>query len=154
MIWWYIYYWTFLIFMLMLMLDLWLQAETPGVSHFGAYHRPPDGHFLSVCTSSLQYFQSWTFKSSKNHVCPTYRWKAERGWHQMTMTKTNTKTNTMTHEFKDINGDDLVTTWWPGTQVCSPRGREFSRSTQNVFKRFPAERNVFGRAGYTVFWTT
>ena len=29
----------------MLMLDLWLQAETPGVTHFGAYHRPPDGHF-------------------------------------------------------------------------------------------------------------
>ena len=27
------------------MLDLWPQAETPGVSHFGAYHRPPDGHF-------------------------------------------------------------------------------------------------------------
>jgi len=31
--------------MLMLMLDLWPQAETPGVTHFGAYHRPPDGHF-------------------------------------------------------------------------------------------------------------
>ena len=30
----------------MLMLDLWLQAETPGVTHFGAYHRPPDGHFI------------------------------------------------------------------------------------------------------------
>ena len=30
----------------MLMLDLWLQAETPGVTHFGAYIRPPDGHFL------------------------------------------------------------------------------------------------------------
>ena len=28
-----------------LMLDLWPQAETPGVTHFGAYHRPPDGHF-------------------------------------------------------------------------------------------------------------
>ena len=33
--------------MLMLMLDLWAQAETPGVTHFGAYHRPPDGHFLT-----------------------------------------------------------------------------------------------------------
>ena len=40
-----IYCWTLLIFMLMLMLYLWLQAETPGVTHFGAYHRPPDGHF-------------------------------------------------------------------------------------------------------------
>ena len=30
----------------MLMLDLRLQAETPGVTHFGAYHRPPDGHFF------------------------------------------------------------------------------------------------------------
>ena len=29
------------------MLDLWPQAETPGVTHFGAYHRLPDGHFLS-----------------------------------------------------------------------------------------------------------
>ena len=49
--WWYmihdddIYCWTCLIFMLMLILDLWLQAETPGVTYFGAYHRPPDGHF-------------------------------------------------------------------------------------------------------------
>ena len=41
-----IYCWTCLIFMLMLMLYLWLQAETPGVTHFGAYHRPPDGHFF------------------------------------------------------------------------------------------------------------
>ena len=32
--------------LLMLMLDLWPQVETPGVTHFGAYHRPPDGHFL------------------------------------------------------------------------------------------------------------
>ena len=30
----------------MLMLDLWLQAETNGVTHFGAYNRPPDGHFF------------------------------------------------------------------------------------------------------------
>ena len=30
----------------MLMLYLWLQAETQGVTHFGAYHRPPDGHFF------------------------------------------------------------------------------------------------------------
>ena len=32
--------------MLILMLDLWPQAETPGVTYFGAYHRPPDGHFF------------------------------------------------------------------------------------------------------------
>ena len=25
--------------------DQWLQTETPGVTHFGAYIRPPDGHF-------------------------------------------------------------------------------------------------------------
>ena len=43
-----IYCRTCLIFMLMLMLDLLLQAETPGVTHFGAYHRPPDGHLLSA----------------------------------------------------------------------------------------------------------
>ena len=29
--------------------DTWLQAETPGVTHFGAYHRPPDGHFYCHC---------------------------------------------------------------------------------------------------------
>ena len=36
--WWcqYIYCWTFLIITLMMMLDLWPQAETPGVTHFGA----------------------------------------------------------------------------------------------------------------------
>ena len=28
-------------------LVLWPQAETPGVTHFGAYHRPPDGHFYN-----------------------------------------------------------------------------------------------------------
>ena len=37
------------IFMLMLMLDLWPQAETPGVPHFGAYHRPLDSNFLTFC---------------------------------------------------------------------------------------------------------
>ena len=31
----------------MLMLDLWPQAETPGITHFRAYHRPTDGHFSS-----------------------------------------------------------------------------------------------------------
>ena len=30
------------------MLDLWLKAEAPGVTHFGAYHRPPDGHFCFI----------------------------------------------------------------------------------------------------------
>ena len=30
-----------------LMLDLWLQAETTGVTHFGAYYRPRDGHFFT-----------------------------------------------------------------------------------------------------------
>ena len=34
----------------MLMLDLWLQAETTGVAHFGAYNRPPDGHFFRLWT--------------------------------------------------------------------------------------------------------
>ena len=45
--WWcqYIHCWTFLIFILLMMLDLWPQAETQGVTHFGAYHRPPDGQF-------------------------------------------------------------------------------------------------------------
>ena len=28
-----------------MMMDLWLQAETTGVTHFGAYNRPQDGHF-------------------------------------------------------------------------------------------------------------
>ena len=33
--------------MLMLMLDLWPQAETPGATHFGAYRRHPEGCFLA-----------------------------------------------------------------------------------------------------------
>ena len=28
--------------------DQWLQTETPGVTHFGAYNRPPDGHFFKM----------------------------------------------------------------------------------------------------------
>ena len=40
--------------MLMLMLDIWLQAETPGVTHFGAYNCSPDGHFLKSFTPSLR----------------------------------------------------------------------------------------------------
>ena len=28
------------------MLDILLKAEKPGITHFGAYHRPPDGHFF------------------------------------------------------------------------------------------------------------
>ena len=31
--------------MLMLMLMLWPEAVTPGVSHVAAYLRPPDSHF-------------------------------------------------------------------------------------------------------------
>ena len=38
----------------MLMLDLWLQVETPGVTHFGAYHRPPDGHFFILNEQACQ----------------------------------------------------------------------------------------------------
>ena len=45
---WYMYTCIFLIFMLMLMLYLWPKADTPGVTHFGAYHRSPDGHFFTI----------------------------------------------------------------------------------------------------------
>ena len=55
-----IYCWTCLIFMLMLMLDLWLQLETPGVTHFGVYHRPLDGHFLSNCSGQQCHIQEKT----------------------------------------------------------------------------------------------
>ena len=27
--------------------NIWLQAETNGVTHFGAYNRPQDGHFFT-----------------------------------------------------------------------------------------------------------
>ena len=50
-----IYCWTFLIFMLML--DLWPQAETPGVIHFGA---SPGRSFLS---STSQVPQPLIYKS-------------------------------------------------------------------------------------------
>ena len=80
-IWWYklhddvIYCWTCLIFMLMLMLDLWLQAQTPGVTHFRAYHRPPEGNFCQGKTDQNH--------SQTTHVFPhhcfhtnfgTYKW--------------------------------------------------------------------------------
>ena len=39
----------------MLMLDIWPQAETAGVTHFGAYHRPPDGHFWPCPPHPLRY---------------------------------------------------------------------------------------------------
>ena len=79
--WWYmihdddIYCWTCLIFMLMLMLDLWLQAQTPGVTHFRAYHRPPEGNFCQGKTDQNH--------SQTTHVLPhhcfytnfgTYKW--------------------------------------------------------------------------------
>ena len=36
---------------------IWQLAVTPGVKHFGAYHRPPDGHFYYDHPSCLvQYF--------------------------------------------------------------------------------------------------
>ena len=39
--------------MIMIMMMLWPLAVAPGVTHFVAYHRPPDGNFLS-------YFWSYT----------------------------------------------------------------------------------------------
>ena len=66
--WWqYIYCWTFIIFMLMLMLDLWPPAETPGVTHFGAYHRPPDGNFYNIVGNKL--YDSIFFKGT---TCDKY----------------------------------------------------------------------------------
>ena len=53
---------------LMLMLDIWPQAETSRVTHFGAYHRPPDGNFL--CRRSGNKYFSVQFcgglRSSRN----------------------------------------------------------------------------------------
>ena len=34
--------------------DQWLQTETPGITHFGAYIRPPDGHFLVTSALALK----------------------------------------------------------------------------------------------------
>ena len=46
------------------MLILWPLAVTPGVTHFGAYHRPPDGHFLNIDLSNavLYFSQLCLFK--------------------------------------------------------------------------------------------
>ena len=54
--------------------DQWLQTETPGVTHFGAYIRPPDGHFwfLTRPCLSVNLFTSrhhWTF------LTDNYLWK-------------------------------------------------------------------------------
>ena len=50
---------------------------------------------LSVCPSSLQYFQYMVFKSSQNHVRPHISYIIGKRM-TMTMTKTPTKTNTKT----------------------------------------------------------
>ena len=43
-----------------------LQAETPGVTHFGAYHRPPDGHFLELSHPPIySLFPGWWLSSEK-----------------------------------------------------------------------------------------
>ena len=39
------------------MLMLWPLAVTPGVTHFGAYHHPPDGNVYVYVTGHIQ---SWT----------------------------------------------------------------------------------------------
>ena len=80
-IWWYklhdddIYCWTCLIFMLMLMLDLWLQAQTPGVTHFRAYHRPLEGN---LCQGKTDQNHSQTIHVFPHHCFHTnfgtYKW--------------------------------------------------------------------------------
>ena len=80
-IWWYklhdddIYCWTCLIFMLMLMLDLWLQAQTPAVTHFRAYHRPLEGN---LCQGKTDQNHSQTIHVFPHHCFHTnfgtYKW--------------------------------------------------------------------------------
>ena len=38
----------------MTLMMIWQLAVTPGVKHFGAYHRPPDGHFFLETVSVLK----------------------------------------------------------------------------------------------------
>ena len=78
-IWWYklhdddIYCWTCLIFMLSY--DLWLQAQTPGVTHFRAYHRPLEGN---LCQGKTDQNHSQTIHVFPHHCFHTnfgtYKW--------------------------------------------------------------------------------
>ena len=72
--------------MLMLLLDLWLQAETIGVAHFGAYNRPPDGHF---CTNQYPAILRTTRTTTGNLLipfssnrCRSWNCEAGTGLHQ------------------------------------------------------------------------
>ena len=38
-----------------------LQAETPGGTHFGTYHRPPDGHFFLWLKCHILEMWCWYF---------------------------------------------------------------------------------------------
>ena len=50
------------------MLILWPQAVTPGLTHFGAHHRPPDSHFCrSHCHKRRPLFWALWLSSVLNH---------------------------------------------------------------------------------------
>ena len=54
------------------------QAETPGVTHFGAYHRPPDGHFYNQSfTTSLR---SCMFVCLISILPSKFQWRCKRRW--------------------------------------------------------------------------
>ena len=44
--------------------DLWLQAETTGVTHFGAYNRPPDDHFFQTWGGGSK--EIWNFSENSS----------------------------------------------------------------------------------------
>ena len=49
------------------MLMLWSQAVTPGLTHFGAHHRPPDSHFCrSHCHNRHPLLWALWLSSTKN----------------------------------------------------------------------------------------
>ena len=74
-----------LIMVLMLMLrlnvyvdaDIVTQAEAPAVPHFGAYHRPSDGHFLH--RRSTGYLPSLNFPQPTSQILdPLHGWESFR----------------------------------------------------------------------------
>ena len=54
------------------MMDLRLQAETTGVTHFGAYNCPQDGHFYAgSARGPLEKYHVWMYTIGLNVVMVT-----------------------------------------------------------------------------------
>ena len=106
--------------MLMLMLDIWPQAETPGLTHFGAYHRHLDGNFshdpswyllYSILQYSAKVQQELHIPRRQQEWFPITQW-GPKEWYRCLLTFSWTDWEGLLYQFKDdiqdIEGDKKV----------------------------------------------